>query len=156
MKSGPGAWKHWSTCWTWRESVAPSSRYLEPLGLADAIAAATERLHHASHDRVVAWDRPVADIDVLADWDRLGQILDNLLANADRFAPPDTPITLQASKDDVSGLATIRVIDRGPGVATELRERLFERFVRGDAKADQAQSAGTGLGALAIVGKRPQ
>jgi two-component system, OmpR family, sensor histidine kinase KdpD len=123
---------------------------LEPLGLADAIAAATERLHHASHDRVVAWDRPVADIDVLADWDRLGQILDNLLANADRFAPPDTPITLQASKDDVSGLATIRVIDRGPGVATELRERLFERFVRGDAKADQAQSAGTGLG-LAIV-----
>src|ERR1700730_12309285 len=50
---------------------------LEPLGLADAIAAATDRLHHASIDRVVAWDGEAADIDVLADWNRLGQILDN-------------------------------------------------------------------------------
>ena len=123
---------------------------LEPVGLSDAIAAATERLHHASHDRVVAWERPAADIDVLADWDRLGQVLDNLLANADRFAPPTTPITVHATEDEKEGLATIRVIDRGPGVSTEVRERIFERFVRGDAKDDQAQSAGTGLG-LAIV-----
>ena len=123
---------------------------LEPVGLSDAIAAATERLHHASHDRVVAWERPAADIDVLADWDRLGQVLDNLLANADRFAPPTTPITVHATEDEKEGLATIRVIDRGPGVSTEVRERIFERFVRGDAKDDQAHSAGTGLG-LAIV-----
>jgi K+-sensing histidine kinase KdpD len=123
---------------------------LEPVGISDAIAAAAERLHHASHDRVVAWERPAADIDVLADWDRLGQVLDNLLANADRFAPPTTPITVQATEDEKEGLATIRVIDRGPGVSTEVRERIFERFVRGDAKDDQAQSAGTGLG-LAIV-----
>jgi two-component system sensor histidine kinase KdpD len=123
---------------------------LEPVGLADAVAAATERLHHASPARVVAWDRLAADIDLLADWNRLGQVLDNLLANADRFAPPDTPITVQASKDRESGLATIHVSDRGPGVATEVRDRIFERFVRGDGKGEQAQSAGTGLG-LAIV-----
>ena len=123
---------------------------LEPLGLADAIAAATDRLHHASIDRVVAWDGEAADIDVLADWNRLGQILDNLLANADRFAPPHTPITVRASKGEGDGLATIRVIDRGPGVAADLRERLFERFVRGDGKDEPAQNSGTGLG-LAIV-----
>src|ERR1700674_5071975 len=122
---------------------------LEPLSLDDAVAAAAERLHHASPNRAVEWDRPAAEVDVLADWARLGQGLDNLLANADRFAPAATAITVKVSKEE-PGLASIRVIDRGPGVATELRARVFERFVRGDSKVDQAQSAGTGLG-LAIV-----
>ena len=120
---------------------------LEPLGVDDSIAAAAERLHHVSPNRDVEWDRPAADVDVLADWARLGQVLDNLLANAARFAPPDTPITVGVSKVE-PGLVTIRVIDRGPGVAPELRERVFERFVRGDSKAEA--QAGTGLG-LAIV-----
>jgi K+-sensing histidine kinase KdpD len=122
---------------------------LEPLRLDDAIAAAAERLHHASPDRVVDWQKMAADIEVLADWARLGQVFDNLLANANRFAPPDTPITVEVSKED-AGLATIRVIDRGPGVAAELRDRVFERFVRSDSRADPSESTGTGLG-LAIV-----
>jgi two-component system, OmpR family, sensor histidine kinase KdpD len=122
---------------------------LEPLGLDDAVAAAAERLHRASPNRAVEWDRPAAEVDVLADWARLGQVLDNLLANADRFAPAGTPINVKVSKEE-SGLVTIRVIDGGPGVALELRDRVFERFMRGDSKADHAQSAGTGLG-LAIV-----
>jgi K+-sensing histidine kinase KdpD len=122
---------------------------LEPLRLDDAIAAAAERLHHASPSRVLEWSKAAADIEVLADWARLGQVFDNLLANADRFAPPDTPIKVEVSKED-AGLATIRVIDRGPGVAAELRDRVFERFVRGDSKADPSETTGTGLG-LAIV-----
>jgi two-component system sensor histidine kinase KdpD len=122
---------------------------LEPVRLEDAIAAATERLHHVSPDRVVESDQNAADVDVLADWARLGQVLDNLLANSDRFAPAGTPIAVRVSKEE-PGLVTIRVIDRGPGVAPELRERVFERFVRGDSKDDQLRSAGTGLG-LAIV-----
>ena len=122
---------------------------LEPLGLDDAIAAAAERLRHASPKRVVDWDRSAADVEVLADWARLGQVLDNLLANADRFAPSGSPIANEVSKEE-PGLATIRVIDRGPGVAADLRERVFERFIRGDPKADPSESTGTGLG-LAIV-----
>ncbi len=122
---------------------------LEPLRLDDAIAAAAERLHHVSPERVVDWTKATADIDVLADWARLGQVFDNLLANANRFAPTDTPITVEVSKEE-PGLATIRVIDRGPGVAADLRDRVFERFVRSDSKADPSEATGTGLG-LAIV-----
>ena len=122
---------------------------LEPLRLDDAIAAAAERLQHASPNRAVEWDRPAAEVDVLADWARLGQVLDNLLANADRFAPANSAVTVKVSKEE-PGLVTIRVIDNGPGVATELRDRIFERFVRGDSKGDQPPSAGTGLG-LAIA-----
>ena len=122
---------------------------LETVRLDDAIAAAADRLHHRSPDRSVTWDRDAAGVDVLADWDRLGQVFDNLLANADRFGPPRTPITVEVSKES-SGLVTIRVIDRGPGVAPELRERVFERFVRGQAQDGETQTVGTGLG-LAIV-----
>jgi K+-sensing histidine kinase KdpD len=119
---------------------------LEPLRLDDAIAAAAERLHHASPNRTIEWDRPAADVDVLADWDRLGQVFDNLLANGDRFGPPGTPIHVAVSQEE-RDLVTVRVSDHGPGVAPELRDRVFERFVRGDSTG---QTGGTGLG-LAIV-----
>lgn len=121
---------------------------LEPMALNDAITAAVDRLRHLSRHRAVEWDRQ-PDVEVLADWKRVGQVLDNLLANADRFAPPDTAISIRVTKED-EGLATIRVIDRGPGVAPGLRDRVFERFVRGETKDDEAYSSGTGLG-LAIV-----
>jgi two-component system sensor histidine kinase KdpD len=60
---------------------------LEPVRLSDAIEAAIERLHGTSPDRAERWDAASAGVDVLADWDRPLQVLDNLLANADRFGP---------------------------------------------------------------------
>jgi K+-sensing histidine kinase KdpD len=122
--------------------------HLEPLRLADAIQAAVERLHRTSPDRRVEWDQGVA-MDVLADWGRLLQVLDNLLANADRFGPPGTPIELRVGRDGV-GLVAVLVHDHGPGVSPEVRPRLFERFVHGPAEEGAAQPVGTGLG-LAIV-----
>jgi K+-sensing histidine kinase KdpD len=119
---------------------------LEPARLGDAIAAAVERLQRNSPRRKVAWDAKEADVEVLADWARLGQILDNLLANADRYSPALAPIALAVTKGE-PGLVGVSVADRGPGVPPEVRDRLFERFVRGD---DEAGAPGTGLG-LAIV-----
>ncbi|HEY0831974.1 MAG TPA: ATP-binding protein [Candidatus Dormibacteraeota bacterium] len=118
---------------------------LAPLDLADAIEAAAERLHRVSPRREIVWDHGAARAEVLADWQRLGQVFDNLLSNADRFAPPATPIDIGVSHEQ-SGLITVRVSDRGPGIPTELRERIFERFFRGASNG----GGGTGLG-LAIV-----
>jgi K+-sensing histidine kinase KdpD len=122
---------------------------LEPIRLADAIEAAIERLHQVSPQRRVAWDEAAASLDVLADWGRLLQVLDNLLANADRFAPPVTPIDVEVGPGG-PGRVAVRVRDRGPGVAPEVRARLFQRFVHGPAVEGAAQPVGTGLG-LAIV-----
>ena len=122
---------------------------LEPVRLADAIQAATDRLHRTSPDRPVEWNEPDASLDVLADWGRLLQVLDNLLANADRFGPPGTPIEVGVGSDG-PGLVAVRMRDHGPGVAPSVRPRLFERFVHGPAEDGKSQSAGTGLG-LAIV-----
>ena len=124
------------------------------IDLGEAIEAASARLHLASPAREVAVQVPPGGLEVLADWDRLGQILDNLLQNADRHAPMGTTITVEALPGRRSMVVT-RVIDRGPGVAKEDRERIFERFVRagdgqGDADGSPPSPAATGLG-LAIV-----
>ena len=121
---------------------------LEPVRLADAIEAALERLSRTSPKRRVEWDESAASVDVLADWDRLVQILDNLMANANRFGPPDTPIEIGVEPGG-AGLVALRVRDHGPGVAPELKPRLFERFVHGP-NDDPVHQVGTGLG-LAIV-----
>ncbi len=119
---------------------------LVPLDLADAISAAAQRLQRSSPGREVAWDAEASRVEVLADWDRLGQIFDNLLSNADRFGPAGTPITVRVSREE-PGAITVRVIDRGPGVPAELRDRIFQRFFRGES---DGKAGGTGLG-LAIV-----
>jgi two-component system, OmpR family, sensor histidine kinase KdpD len=116
---------------------------LEPVQLRDAFLAAAERLKSASPERQVQWDKGDKPVTVLADWNRLGQILDNLLANADHAAPAGTPIVLRAASNG-SAMVTIRVTDSGPGVPAELRDRLFTRFASG-AKEDSRDGTGLGL-----------
>jgi two-component system sensor histidine kinase KdpD len=116
--------------------------------LVEAVEAAARRLAQASPAREVRIDVPPGTPEVLADWDRLGQVLDNLLDNADRVAPPGTPIEVgahvEADRDVV-----VSVADRGPGIPPGLRGRVFERFVSMPTPGD-GRSGGIGLG-LPIV-----
>jgi PAS domain S-box-containing protein len=66
--------------------------------------------------------------------------LRNLLANALRHAPAGTPVTVRVADSDEPLALLLDVVDRGPGVPVWLRERLFERGVRGPG------SHGQGLG----------
>lgn len=82
---------------------------------------------------------------VLADPDRLGQVLDNLVANSLRYG--DGPIELTARHSAAPGKTELSVRDHGDGFPPEFVARAFERF----SQADQARGAGaSGLG-LAIV-----
>ena len=131
-----------------RIDVAALELDMEPIALGEAIAAASERLQVVSPARRVDWNAEAAAVEISADWRRLGQILDNLLANADRFAPANTAIELEVMADD--GRAIVRVIDHGPGVPREWRERVFDRFVRATGPSDPGGRRGSGLG-LSIV-----
>ena len=80
--------------------------------------------------------------------DELHRMVLNLLDNAARHTPPGSRIELRLRS--AGNEAVVEVADDGPGVPPELREQVFERFVRGDGPADRAVSGGSGLG-LAIV-----
>ncbi|USX51130.1 HAMP domain-containing sensor histidine kinase [Lentzea sp. HUAS12] len=84
------------------------------------------------------------DLTVLADGERLHQVLVNLVDNAARHGPTGGLVS-------VSGYASgscvvLEVRDEGPGIAVADRSRIFERFTRGE----RAGGGGTGLG-LAIA-----
>jgi PAS domain S-box-containing protein len=97
----------------------------------------------ASHEVVTA----VPDgLGVRADGRALEKVLANLLTNAATFAPPGSPITVEAHR--VQDHVWVSVRDEGPGLPGDLEGTVFDRFVRG---ADQPPGRrGTGIG-LAIA-----
>lgn len=82
-----------------------------------------------------------------ADPDRLEQVLVNLIENAVKYGRPQGRVVLRGRL--LNGLVELCVADDGPGIPTDARERIFERFYRVD-KARSREAGGTGLG-LAIV-----
>jgi signal transduction histidine kinase len=80
--------------------------------------------------------------------DELHRMVLNLLDNAVRHTTAGSRIELRLRAE--AGEAVVEVADDGPGVPSELREQIFERFVRGEGSADTAVGGGSGLG-LAIV-----
>ena len=77
----------------------------------------------------------------LADPPRLRQILEHLVENAVKYAPPGTRIEVDVSL--VEGFVRIAVSDEGPGIPPEWRERVFEPYARRDTRT--ARGSGIGL-----------
>ena len=94
----------------------------------------------ARHDLVI--DLPPDLPWVMADRDRIVQVLNNLLANAVRHSPETAPIRIAAARDGVH--AAISVSDEGSGVTPERLAQLFRKYA-----GDAAPGLGSGLG-LAI------
>ncbi|HEX9823394.1 MAG TPA: sensor histidine kinase [Actinomycetota bacterium] len=84
------------------------------------------------------------DAEVLtSDREKVGQVLSLLLDNAVRFSPPDADIVIGAERSDDE--FRFWVTDGGPGVPDEVRERIFEPFVRADSSSE-GLTDGLGLG----------
>lgn len=88
------------------------------------------------------------ELEVVADVERVHQVLANLLDNAMRHSPPGGAVVVRA-RSGVGGAIDLEVTDQGPGIPSADAERVFERFFRTDASRSAA-IGGTGLG-LAIA-----
>ena len=110
---------------------------------------AVESVTPAAEAKGVAIVVSVADepLFVWADYDRLQQVLWNLLTNAVKFTPTGGRIDVRI--DELRGDARIRVSDTGAGIAPTFLPHVFERFRQADGSSTRSHG-GLGLG-LAIV-----
>jgi signal transduction histidine kinase len=88
---------------------------------------------------------PMEPVRISGDPEQLSRILDNLLNNALTYRRPAQPAWVRLQVVVVDQLAMVAVEDRGRGVPVEMRERIFERFVRADESSDSISGTGLGL-----------
>ena len=117
-----------------------------PIDLASVAAEAAQQARAAHPGRTVTLlaAEPVV---VMADAERIRQVIDNLIGNAIQHTPPESPVIITVTT--VPGGVQLTVADQGPGMTAEQASHVFERFYRTDDARTRARG-GTGLG-LAIA-----
>ena len=115
------------------------------------IESAIDSVKAAADRRGIAIQRPLFDVQIDCDKQRIVQVLVNLLSNAIKFAQQNGEIGIEF--EDRPTEVTIKVRDDGPGIDTATAEKIFERFSQGENPKDKNETdrakKGTGLG-LAI------
>jgi signal transduction histidine kinase len=86
---------------------------------------------------------PERPLPILADADRIGQVLTNYLTNALKYSTADQPVAVQVTR--VGSRAWLAVRDQGPGLPAREQSRVWERFYRAEGVPVQSGS-GVGLG----------
>jgi len=118
-------------------AVAPRADWCD---LHDVVASAAG---HLRTDHPIEFALPTDLPLVRADAAQLERVFSNLLENAVKFSPPGEPVRVSGGIG--GGTVTVRVIDHGRGIPSQMRARVFEPFFRGRSGA----GSGPGLG-LAI------
>ena len=131
--------------WLARFDALPPDPVTEPVDLATAAEVGAQRFvpiaEHAQLRLENGTDgATLALVDAPADW--IDRLIGVLLDNACRYTPPDGTVSISASRE--RDHVRLSVVDTGPGIPVERRERIFDRFRRATSEGD-----GAGLG-LAI------
>jgi PAS domain S-box-containing protein len=119
--------------------VAPKRRPTDVAALAARIADDWGLLNGRTA-KVVA--QPVT---ISLDPGKVERIIENLLANAARHTPPDTPVWVRVAEPPGGGGVLLAVEDAGAGIPAELRDSVFEPFRQGPDTPTHAPGVGIGL-----------
>jgi signal transduction histidine kinase len=117
----------------------------EPTDVGRVLVEAAAELGPVADGHALTVDADEAVVDGARD--ELHRMTLNLMENAIRHTPEGTHVSARVASED--GEVVITVQDDGPGVPVELRERIFERFVRGS--GDRGSSSGLGLSIVRAV-----
>ena len=120
--------------------------HLEPHPIREAIDIAVASAKTALAKHPVHIDASDSLPETAMDLRRISEVLGQLLDNAAKYSPPDTPITITAVVE--GGKLVTSVADRGPGIETIDQGMIFDKFYRG--RGQRSTSQGTGMG-LAIA-----
>jgi two-component system, NtrC family, sensor histidine kinase GlrK len=119
----------------------------KPLDVADVARSVADAHKLVAASRSIKLEVSAYPTPAFADRDKLRTLLDNLVSNAVKHSPEGGTVTIGVSQS--GGTACVDVIDRGPGVANENREKVFDWFFQG-ARPLGERIQGSGLG-LAIT-----
>jgi signal transduction histidine kinase len=119
-----------------------------PVDLGEVLIEAAGELTGPGEDHEVSIDAEPVVVDGVRD--DLHRLVLNLLENAVRHTPPHTPVRARVGREGDDAVLVIE--DEGPGIPPALRDRLFERFVRG--AGDRGGSFGLGLAIVRAVAEQ--
>lgn len=103
----------------------------------------------AATERAAITAPPGDPVIVMAEENKLRQVVTNLMGNALRYTPDDSPIEIAVQVDHRADRALLEVRDHGEGIPPQIRDKIFQRFWRADTSRAR-ETGGSGLG-LAIV-----
>jgi PAS domain S-box-containing protein len=118
---------------------------LKPLLLNEFIESVLDTYHPLAQKSAIKIQFRSADpsVSVMADGDRLSQVISNLLSNAIKFSPKNSTITIAI--EHRAKMIRVLVSDQGRGVPKNFQDKIFGRFKQADS-SDTRQKGGTGLG----------
>jgi signal transduction histidine kinase len=119
---------------------------LQPHNLIDIVRETVDDLRYTESYHTIDLNVPPQnDIQVLADSDRIGQVISNYITNALKYSPPDKPIKVwvELRENDVR----VCVHDQGPGLSEEAQKHIWDRYYRANTSKEQKkQGVNLGLG----------
>jgi two-component system sensor histidine kinase GlrK len=120
---------------------------LGPVAMTDVVSRVVREQKLAALGRMISFQTDLAPAVVVGDAERLRTIVDNLVSNAIKYSPRSGVIGLRLATENSD--AVLDVIDDGPGIRPNDRDRIFESFYQGPAPIE-GRVKGSGLG-LAIA-----
>jgi len=112
--------------------------------LRDVVARAFVSLGALVQEATVVYEPLPESVTAFCDPVITRRIIENLTANAIKFAGRDNPVRIELSRE--ANMATVRVSDSGPGIPPEYHQRIFERFGQVAVRRESGKNYSTGLG----------
>lgn len=128
------------------ESGKPLALQKYPYSAQELFKQPIQHLHQLSSDHQFSIDLEAADVKLLADKEKIWQVMENLCSNAVKYSPTGSKIKITGQAAENSYRVTVS--DQGVGLTKEQSVKVFEKFYR--CNQSDTSTSGTGLG-LTIV-----
>jgi len=122
--------------------------HLRVTRLTDLVASVVQKMRPQAHSKGITLTATIEGASppyVLADYDRMQQVLLNLVANALQYTPQGGAVFIDLIPDPAAGVVRLAVVDDGEGIPPEHLPNVFTRFYRVDKSRSRA-AGGSGIG----------
>ncbi|TMD59969.1 MAG: PAS domain S-box protein [Chloroflexi bacterium] len=116
---------------------------IEPCGLTGIVREVVEDQRDINPTRTILFENPTMEVPVLADIDRVGQVVNNYLSNALKYSEETRPVEVRVELE--GSIVRVSVRDEGPGLPPGEQERIWDRFYRAEG-VEVKSGSGVGLG----------